>query len=217
MQRLPARSTGPRASNSCASGGLGHGLPAARRSGARPAQPAGDCPARGRIEHVRHPKVCGQAARESLPIVFIIVNNRAYAALDEFRPPFRPSASRSGPRCRTSTSPGWPGTWAAPAARYDTGGTRHRAARRTRLTDADPDRRPGHQLSVIVPGHSLALRHPLVVDRGPSTMPSTAARPWSAGSPATGSARQEPGSRPPLQVGAPALQSSSGINMSAVP
>jgi benzoylformate decarboxylase len=73
----------PESFYTCASGGLGHGLPAAVGVAlARPNQRViallGDGSSMYAVQGL------WTAARESLPIVFVIVNNRAYAALDEF-------------------------------------------------------------------------------------------------------------------------------------
>jgi benzoylformate decarboxylase len=73
----------PESFYTCASGGLGHGLPAAVGIAlARPEQQViallGDGSSMYAIQGL------WSAAHESLPIVFVIVNNQGYAAIDEF-------------------------------------------------------------------------------------------------------------------------------------
>jgi benzoylformate decarboxylase len=73
----------PESFYTCASGGLGHGLPAAVGIAlARPEQQViallGDGSSMYAIQGL------WSAAQESLPIVFVIVNNHGYAAVDEF-------------------------------------------------------------------------------------------------------------------------------------
>jgi benzoylformate decarboxylase len=75
----------------CASGGLGHGLPAAvgvalGRSGCKVIALLGDGSAMYSIQGL------WSAAELALPITFVIVNNRSYRALDEFAPHFGLSA-----------------------------------------------------------------------------------------------------------------------------
>jgi len=150
------------------------------------------------------------AARESLPIVFIIVNNRAYAALDEFGRHFRISKP-VGPRCRHRLR-----RLARDMAARQHVDTRRKLATALRDALASPDATlfdVQSQLSVIVPGHSLALRHPLVVDPRSKHHAVGQLLDMGAGSPATGSARQEPGAarRVSRRAGAPVVVR---INMS---
>jgi benzoylformate decarboxylase len=75
----------------CASGGLGHGLPAAvgvalARSGRRVIALLGDGSAMYSIQGL------WSAAELALPVTFVIVNNGGYRALEEFAPHFRLTA-----------------------------------------------------------------------------------------------------------------------------
>src|SRR4029077_19555877 len=71
----------------CASGGLGHGLPAAggvalRRPGRRVLALLGD------VSAMYSTQGLWSAAELALPVPFVIVNNRGYRALHEFAPHF---------------------------------------------------------------------------------------------------------------------------------
>ena len=98
-----------------ASGGLGYGLPAAvgvalARPGARVIGLIGDGSAMYSIQAL------WSAAQLKLPITFVILNNRRYAALQEFAPDVRlrrRRASSKAPTCAASTSSPWRAAWAS--------------------------------------------------------------------------------------------------------
>ena len=108
----------------CASGGLGHGLPAAVGVALARPRREGDRAARRRLEHVRDPGLW-TAAQLGLPITFVIVNNGATRRSSNSAG-ISGCSARSAPACPISTS----ALWRGPGRRGNRVDTPRRARRR---------------------------------------------------------------------------------------